>query len=249
MAEALLELHHLHKSFGALRVTDDVCLALAPGSIHAVIGPNGAGKTTLIQQIHGALRPDSGRISLAGHDITALAPHRRARRGLGRSFQIISVLAEFSLLENICLAVRGARPGRLGLFRPLGGDHALAETAMAVLDRVGLADRAAALAGRLSHGEQRRLELALVLAGRPLVMLLDEPLAGAGPEEADRLVGLLAALRADCAILLVEHDMDAVFRLADQISVLAQGRVIASGTPDAIRADPAVRAAYLGEAG
>ena len=245
--DGVLEVRALRKAFGALVVTDGVSLTLRPGTIHAVIGPNGAGKTTLIHQIFGTLRPDAGVIALGGADITHLAPHRRARRGLARSFQITSVLPEFSVVENAMLAVLGGHGSVFRFVRPLMREAALRDRAMAVLGRVGLAARPAVLAGALSHGEKRQLELALALAAEPRVMLLDEPLAGAGPEEAARLIGLLHGLRRDCAIILVEHDMDAVFQLADDISVLAQGRVIAHGPPAAIRADAAVRAAYLGE--
>ena len=247
MAEALLEILDLRKRFGALQVTDGVSLAVAAGSIHAVIGPNGAGKTTLIQQIFGALRPDSGVIRLGGVDITPLPPHRRARMGLARSFQITSVLPEFSVLENVALAVQGAQGSALRFLRQTAGEPVLNEPARAGLVQVGLAHRAEDLAADLSHGEKRQLELAMALVMQPQVMLLDEPLAGAGPEEAKRLVALLGGLRARCAVLLVEHDMEAVFQLADTISVLAQGRVIASGSPEKIRSDAAVRAAYLGE--
>lgn len=247
VADPILTIAHLNKSYGALRVTDDVSLALAPHTIHAVIGPNGAGKTTLIGQIFGTIRPDSGRIALDGHDLAHLPPHRRARLGLARSFQITAVIQEASLLENAALAVLGRHASPFSFLRPLLGRRRLTEAARAHLARVGLADRAQTQAGALSHGEKRQLELALALAAEPKVMLLDEPLAGAGPDDAERLIALLSTLRGTCAILLVEHDMDAVFQLADTISVLSQGRVIASATPEAIRADPAVRTAYLGE--
>jgi branched-chain amino acid transport system ATP-binding protein len=247
VAEALLEIQDLRKSYGALQVTNGVNLSVAAGTIHAVIGPNGAGKTTLIGQIFGAIRPDSGHIRLAGRDITALAPHRRARLGLARSFQITSVLPEFSVLENVALAVQGSHGSAFRFVRATHNEARLNEPAMAGLARVGLSARAHDLARALSHGEKRQLELAMALVADPRVMLLDEPLAGAGPEEAARLIALLDGLRGLCAILLVEHDMDAVFQLADTISVLAQGSVIATGTPAEIRADPAVRAAYLGE--
>jgi branched-chain amino acid transport system ATP-binding protein len=247
VADPILQVTGLRKRYGALQVTDGVDLAVAPGRIHAVIGPNGAGKTTLIQQIFGAVRPDAGQISLAGHDITRLAPHRRVRLGLTRSFQITSVLPEFSVLENVALAVQGTHGSTFRFVRAVRNDTRLNTRAEAALAQVGLAARTNDVAGSLSHGEKRQLELAMALAAEPKVMLLDEPLAGAGPEEAARLIDLLRMLRGQCAILLVEHDMDAVFQLADVISVLAQGRVIASGPPDAIRADPAVRSAYLGE--
>ncbi len=244
MAEPVLDIEVLRKSFGALLVTDDVSLHVAPHRIHAVIGPNGAGKTTLIQQISGALKPDSGRIRLAGQDITALAPHLRARLGLARVFQITSILPEYTALENVSLAVQ-ARHG--SAFRMIGPSSGTGPEPMRALDRVGLAPRHAIRAQRLSHGEKRRLELAMALAVQPRLMLLDEPLAGAGPEDTASLITLLAGLKQDCAILLVEHDMDAVFKLADDITVLALGRVIARGTPAEIKANPAVRAAYLGE--
>jgi len=244
---ALLAVEGLRKSFGALLVTDDVSIAVLPARIHAIIGPNGAGKTTLIHQIFGTLRPDAGIIRLGERDVTRLPPHRRARLGLARSFQITSVLPEFSALQNVALAVQAQAGSCFRFFRPAAGEMRVNRPALAVLDRVGLASRQHALAGTLSHGEKRQLELAMALAAQPRVMLLDEPLAGAGPEETARLVTLLASLRDLCAIVLVEHDMDAVFQLADEITVLAQGRVIAHGPPAAIRADPAVRAAYLGE--
>ncbi len=244
---ALLSVDGLRKSFGALRVTDDVSLAVLPGRIHAVIGPNGAGKTTLIHQIFGTLRPDAGHIRLGDRDVTHLPPHRRARLGLARSFQITSVLPDFSALGNVALAVQAHEGSCFRFFRPASRETRVNQAAMAILERVGLSPRHHVLAGALSHGEKRQVELAMALAAQPRVMLLDEPLAGAGPEETARLVTLLASLRAACAIVLVEHDMDAVFQLADEITVLAQGGVIAHGPPAAIREDAAVRAAYLGE--
>jgi branched-chain amino acid transport system ATP-binding protein len=248
VAEPLLALRHLRKSYGALVVTDDVSLDIAAGTIHAVIGPNGAGKTSLIQQVSGLVRSDAGSVLLGGVDVTRLALHRRARLGMARLFQITSVFPEFSALENVALGAQAKGGSSFRFFRPAAKDRALNAQAAAAIDRVGLSSRAAILAGALSHGEKRQLELAIALATGPRVLLLDEPLAGAGPEEAARLIALLGALRGQCAILLVEHDMEAVFALADTISVLAQGRVIASGPPAAIRADAAVRAAYLGEA-
>lgn len=247
MADPVLDIQDLRKSFGALPVTDGVSLHVRPATIHAIIGPNGAGKTTLIHQIFGTLRPDSGTIRLEGADVTRLPPHRRAQRGLARSFQITSVLPEFTALENVALSVQAHAGSSFRFLRPAASERALNTQAAAMLDRVGLLPRAAVRAGILSHGEKRQLELAMALAARPRVMLLDEPLAGAGPEETARLIALLSSLRADCAIVLVEHDMDAVFQLADEITVLALGRVIATGTPSDIRADQAVRAAYLGE--
>ena len=248
MTEPLLELRRLTKRFGALLVTDKVDLAVMPGRIHGLIGPNGAGKTTLIHQISGISPPDSGVVLLDGADITALPLHRRARLGLSRGFQITSLIPEFSLMENVALAVQALGPGSLRMVGRVAGNARLNARALELLERVGLADRAREPARRLSHGEKRQLELAVALAGAPRMLLLDEPLAGAGPDETARLVGLLDGIRQTCAILLVEHDMAAVFRLADTISVLAQGGIIATGTPAEIRADGAVRQAYLGEA-
>ena len=247
MAEALLQVAGLRKRFGGLAVTDDVSFAVAPGEIHAVIGPNGAGKTTLIHQLSGMLRPDAGSIRFGGRDITGMGLARRARLGLARSFQITSVLPGFSALENAALAVQARSGSSFRFLRAAAGERALNEAAMAALDQVGLGARAGVMAGRLSHGEKRQLELAIALAMAPRLLLLDEPLAGAGPEEAERLIGLLRGLKGRYAILLVEHDMQAVFALADRISVLVYGRVVATDRPAVIRADPAVRAAYLGE--
>jgi len=247
VAEPILRLDGLRKRFGGLAVTDGVSLDVLPGEIHAVIGPNGAGKTTLIHQISGTLRPDAGRVVFAGRDVTALPLARRARLGLARSFQITSVLPGFTALENAALAVQARSGSSFRFLRPAASEAALNRAAQAALEQTGLADRAAVPAAALSHGERRQLELAIALALQPRLLLLDEPLAGTGPEEADRLIALLRGLGRRYAILLVEHDMQAVFALADRISVLVQGRVIATGTPAAIRADAAVRAAYLGE--
>ncbi|MBL6617472.1 MAG: ABC transporter ATP-binding protein [Reyranella sp.] len=231
----MLSVTGLQKHFGGLLAVDDVGLELADGELHAVIGPNGAGKTTLIHLLSGALRPDAGAIVLEGHDITGLAMHRRVRLGLARSYQITSVFPNFTVLENVALAVQGAT-GRDDRGR-----------ARAELDIVGLSARADDLAGELAHGERRRLELGLALATGARLLLLDEPMAGMGPEEAARIVDLLSALKRRRTILLVEHDMDAVFRLADRITTLVYGRVIASGVPEEIRRHPEVRRAYLGE--
>ncbi len=247
MVEALLELRHLQKRFGGLTVTDDVSLDLRRGEIHALIGPNGAGKTTLIHQISGTLAPDSGEILFAGQDVTRLPMAKRARMGLARSFQITSIIPSFTARENAALAVQARQGSSFRFFRAANAEAALNEEAMAALTEVGLERRAETAAAALSHGEKRQLELAVALAMQPRVLLLDEPLAGTGAEEAERLMRILGGLRARYAILLIEHDMPAVFALADRISVLAQGRIIAAGTPDVIRADPAVRDAYLGE--
>lgn len=246
MTEPALALTALRKSFGGLVVTDDVTLSIMPGELHAVIGPNGAGKTTLINEVSGLLPPDAGRVVFAGRE-TGLPAHARARLGLARSFQITSVLTGFSALENVALAVQ-ARSG--SSFRFLGdaaAETALNAPAMAALAEVGLADRAHVLAGHLAHGEKRALELAIALVAEPKLLLLDEPMAGAGREETERLIAVLQRLKGRFAIMLVEHDMTAVFALADRISVMIYGRIIASGPPDAVRADPQVVAAYLGD--
>jgi branched-chain amino acid transport system ATP-binding protein len=237
----------LRKSFGALAVTADVSLAVRAGEVHALIGPNGAGKTSLIAQLAGTLAPDAGRVRLDGAEITALPPHRRARLGLARTFQVSALIPSLSALENVALAVQARAPHPLAPWRRAAGDPALEETARQALAAVGLAGRAGVLAGALAHGEQRALEIAAALAQAPRCLLLDEPLAGMGHEEGARIVELLRGLKGTMAMLLVEHDMAAVFALADRVSVLVQGRILATGTPAAVRADPAVRAAYLGE--
>jgi branched-chain amino acid transport system ATP-binding protein len=247
VADAVLHLDKLRKSFGALVVTDDLTFDVMPGELHAVIGPNGAGKTTLINQISGLVAPDAGTILFAGRDITALPTHARAELGLARSFQVSSILPGFSALENVALAVQ-SRAG--SSFRVLGraaAEAALNAPAMAALADVGLAERAHIPAGELSHGEKRALELAIALALQPKVLLLDEPMAGTGREETARLVEMLRRLKGRFSVVLVEHDMTAVFALADRISVLIYGRILASGTPAGVRADPRVVAAYLGD--
>jgi branched-chain amino acid transport system ATP-binding protein len=247
MADPVLEISNLTKSFGALKATDDVSLDLKPGEIHALIGPNGAGKSTLIHQISGMLKPDAGTIRFLGREIGGLGVAERARLGLGRSFQVSSLTPEFSALRNVMLAVQACRGSSFRFFRPVMSDRSLTEPAMAALERVGLADRARVPAAELSHGERRQLEIAIALALGSKTFLLDEPMAGMGPEGSKSLTGFLDGLRAEAPILLVEHDMDAVFALADRVSVLVYGRVIASGAVNEIRADPEVRRAYLGE--
>ena len=247
MSATLLSVRALRKSYGALAVTYGVDLDVHPGEIHALIGPNGAGKTTLISLISGEIAPDSGQILIEGRDVTGLPVHRRARAGLARSFQITSVVAAFPALENVVLALQAAAGPSFRLFPAPGAERARREEARALLARVGLGARAEAPAAALSHGEKRALELAMALAGKPRLLLLDEPMAGTGPDESRAMVDLIASLKTSCGILLVEHDMDAVFRLADRVSVLVAGSVIARGTPAEVRADPAVRAAYLGD--
>lgn len=247
-ALALLQVHRLVKRFGALTATDEASFSVRAGETHALIGPNGAGKTTLIHQISGALVPDAGGLFLDGEDITALPMPRRVREGLVRSFQITSLYKRFTVLDNVVLAVLARRASAPSWWRVARADDAAYADAEAMLALTGLAAMADRVAGSLAHGEQRQLELALALAAKPRLLLLDEPMAGMGPDESARMVELLAALKAQhLTLLLVEHDMDAVFRLADRVSVLVSGRVIASGTPDEIRADAAVRAAYLGD--
>jgi len=247
MTEALAA-EGLKKSFGGLVATDDVDLTLEAGEIHALIGPNGAGKTTLIAQIAGWLRPDAGRVRLMGEDVTDLPVAERARRGLGRSFQVSSLALPLSARRNVMLAVQGREGSSFRFWRQARADRALIEPAEAALARVGLAGRGGAMVSQMSHGERRRVELACALALKPRALMLDEPMAGLGPEGAAELTGLLEELKAEVPILLVEHDMDAVFRLADRISVLVYGRVIAHGSVAEIRADAQVRAAYLGDA-
>ncbi|MEW9837185.1 ABC transporter ATP-binding protein [Mesorhizobium marinum] len=247
MAEPVLDIRDLYKSFGGLKATDGVSLDLRPGEIHALIGPNGAGKTTLIHQISGALRPNAGSIRFLGQDVTGLDVAARARLGLGRTFQISSLAMDFSALRNVMLAVQGRQGASFRFFRNVMSDATLTEPAMAALGRVGLVGRAAVPASELSHGERRQLEIAIALALGSKALLLDEPMAGMGQEGSRALTGLLDALRAETPILLVEHDMDAVFALADRISVLVYGRIVASGTVAEIRGNPDVRSAYLGE--
>lgn len=247
MPDTILDLSGLRKHYGALTVVDDVSLTVRLGEIHAVVGPNGAGKTTLMALISGTVAPDGGSVRLFGQDITRLSLPRRARLGIGRCFQVSTIIPEFTALENAALAAQACAGSSFRFFRPVRGDAALNRRAMAALEQVGLARRAASQAATLSHGEVRQLELAVVLAAEPRLLLLDEPLAGAGPEETERLVLLLAGLRARYGILLVEHDMQAVFALADRISVLVQGRLVVTGDAETIRGHAEVRGAYLGE--
>jgi branched-chain amino acid transport system ATP-binding protein len=248
MTEPVLAVSGLTRSFGALKATADVSLDLRPGEVHALIGPNGAGKSTLIHQIAGTLAPDSGAVRFMGRDVTRLGVAARARLGLGRSFQVSSLAPEFSALRNVMLAVQARAGSSFRFFRPVMRDASLIDPAFAALERVGLKDRAKIAAAELSHGERRQLEIAIALALGSKAFLLDEPMAGMGPDGSRALTAFLDALREEAPILLVEHDMDAVFTLADRVSVLVYGRIVASGTVDEIRADPQVRRAYLGDA-
>jgi branched-chain amino acid transport system ATP-binding protein len=248
MSETLLQVENLAKRFEGIVATDHIMLNVAAGELHAIIGPNGAGKTTLIAQLGGQLTPDSGRIRFDRHDITALPMYRRSRLGLARSFQITSLFLDLSVLDNVALAVQAHAGHSFRFWRDARQEAELREPARAALERVGLSDRADLPASALSHGEHRQIELAMALVGSPRMLLLDEPMAGLGPEESARMVEMLRALKKELTILLVEHDMEAVFALADRITVLVYGRVIASGAPAEIRANAAVREAYLGEA-
>lgn len=247
---ALLAITGLKRHFGGLWAMNGVDLEIADGEIHALIGPNGAGKTTLIHLISGSLLPDAGRITCAGTDITRLSMHERVALGIARSHQITQVFPHLSLLENVRLAVQSRRRdwgSSFRFWRPASADFAMLEEAEEWLGHVALAEQAGALACEVSHGERRALELAMALATRPRLLLLDEPLAGIGPEESEHMTRLIETLKGKQTVLLVEHDMDAVFRLADRVSVLVAGRIVASGTPDAVRADTQVRRAYLGD--
>jgi branched-chain amino acid transport system ATP-binding protein len=248
VAEPVLRVERLSKSFGALTAVDDVTLDLRPGEIHALIGPNGAGKSTLIQLVTGELAPDAGRVLFDGHDLTGTDVAGRAHRGLARTFQVSSVMPEFTILQNVVLSAMGRSGRTFGFFRRVMSDRALTDAAAESLLSAGLVGRDEVTADALSHGERRKLEIAMALAMNPRAFLLDEPMAGMGVEGARELGSLLTALRRNAPILLVEHDMDAVFRLSDRISVLAEGRVIATGDADAIRGDPEVRRVYLGQA-
>jgi branched-chain amino acid transport system ATP-binding protein len=247
MGDALLDVRGLTKSFGGLIATNHVDLRIQEGETHAIIGPNGAGKTTLIAQLAGDLPPDAGTISFAGRDVTALGAPARARLGLARSFQITSVFRDFTALDNVALAVQAHAGHSFRFWTRASREPALRVPARAALDSVGLGARAGVLAANLAHGEQRQLEIAMVLATRPRLLLLDEPMAGMGPDESLRIIAFLRTLKGAHTMLLVEHDMDAVFALADRISVMVYGRIIASGPPGEIRGNAAVRDAYLGE--
>jgi branched-chain amino acid transport system ATP-binding protein len=247
VTDALLQLDGLAKRFQGIVASDGISLAVRRGELHALIGPNGAGKTTLIAQLTGEVAPDSGSIRFADRDITALPTYRRSALGLARTFQITSLFLDFTALDNVALAVQAHAGHSFRFWRNARRDPALRKPALAALDRVGLATRADTLASTLSHGEHRQLEIAMALAAQPRMLLLDEPLAGMGVEESGRMVRTLRALKRQLTILLVEHDMEAVFALADRITVLVNGRVIASGPPEAIRANAEVRSSYLGD--
>ena len=243
----MLQIRQLTKRYGGLLATDQLSLSLPAGELHAIIGPNGAGKTTLIAQLSGEVVPDSGAIEFDGHDITALLPAQRALRGLARSYQITSVFPEFSVLENVTLAMQAHRGHSFGFWTPMLAQPALVEPAMRAIAQAGLSQRCTSKVSELAHGERRQLELAMVLVAEPKLLLLDEPMAGMSHQESGNVVRTLLGLKGRYTMLLVEHDMDAVFALADRISVMVYGRIIASGTPDEIRNNEEVKIAYLGE--
>jgi branched-chain amino acid transport system ATP-binding protein len=247
VADALLQIEALTKRFGGVVASDTISLDVPKGELHAIIGPNGAGKSTLIGELTGEIIPDAGRIRFDGADITVLPTYRRSRLGLARSFQITSLFLDFTALDNVALAVQAHAGHSFHFWRNARQQASLREPARAALARVGLAERADVLVSRLSHGEHRQLEIAMALATGPRMLLLDEPMAGMGPDESARVVTTLRELKGELTILLIEHDMEAVFALADRITVLVYGRIIASGAPDAIRANAEVRQAYLGE--
>jgi branched-chain amino acid transport system ATP-binding protein len=249
MADAVLAVHGLRKAFGALVVSDDVALDVRTGECHALIGPNGAGKTTLLAQLAGEVTPDAGTIWLEGRDVTRLGPDARARLGIARSFQITTLVADFTAEDNVALAVQARAATSMRWWRPAARDATLRDPARAALVRVGLGSRANVRASDLAHGEQRLLELAIALVQEPRALLLDEPMAGLGHEESRAMIALLREIKPAVAMLLIEHDMDAVAELADRVTVLVAGRAIASGSFAAIRSDARVREAYLGEDG
>jgi branched-chain amino acid transport system ATP-binding protein len=247
VARALLEIEDLTKRFGGVVAADEISLAIFPGELHAIIGPNGAGKSTLIDQLSGEIVPDGGHIRFDGRDITALPVYRRSQLGLARSFQVTTLFADFTAIDNVALSVQAHAGHSFRFWRDARQEADLRAPARTALERVGLGERAGVLVADLSHGERRQLEIAMALAARPRMLLLDEPMAGMGIDESARLVEILRTLKGDITVMLIEHDIDAVFALADRISVLVYGRIIASGDPASIRADVAVREAYLGK--
>ncbi len=247
MADPILRVEGLNKSFGGVVATQNLDFEVQQGEIHAVIGPNGAGKTTFVAQLSGMLKPDSGRIVFDGNDVTALSAPARSHAGLARSFQITSVFRNFTALQNVALSIQAHSGHSFRMWKPAATDVALNDPALEILKRVGLGKRAGIVAANLAHGEQRQLEIAMALATRPKMLLLDEPTAGMGPEDTQRITEFLAGLKGTYSMLLIEHDMDTVFALADRITVLVYGQAIATGTPVEIRANDEVRAAYLGE--
>jgi branched-chain amino acid transport system ATP-binding protein len=247
MKPPLLQIEALVKRFGALTATDHVDLDIKPGEIHALIGPNGAGKTTLINQITGEIQPDAGRINFDGVDLNGLPVHRRTALGMGRTFQVTNIFRNFKVIENVSLAVQAVSGHSFRFWRNVSRETGLREKSMHLLDRVGLADHAQTKASELAYGDQRKVGIAMAIAAKPRLLLLDEPMAGMGPEAVSEMVDLLDSLKGRHALLLIEHDVDVVFSLADRISVLVYGQIIATGTPAQIRCHAGVKEAYLGE--
>jgi branched-chain amino acid transport system ATP-binding protein len=243
----VLQLRNVSKRFGGVVAVDRLELEVAAGEVHALIGPNGAGKTTLIGQISGSLSSDSGEIRFLGDNITRLPPHDRVKAGLARSYQITSIFRRFTVLDNLALAVQARSGSSFSFWKPVEKEMPLFTEARSIAEQIGLSQKVDFLASSLAHGEQRALEVGLALATRPKLVLLDEPMAGMGPQESQRIIALIDRMRAQVTVLLVEHDMDAVFRLADRISVMVNGRLIATGSPENIRMNAEVRKAYLGD--
>ena len=247
MAEPVLRVDGLVKRFGGVVATDNLSFDILPGEIHAVIGPNGAGKTTFVAQISGLLKPDLGTVRFDGVDVTHMSAPARSRIGLARSFQITSIFRNFTALQNVAMSIQAHAGHSFRFWRAAAKDEQLMGPARQILERIGLGERAETLAANLSHGEQRQLEIAMALATAPKLLLLDEPTAGMGPEDSERMKRFLLGLKGEYSMLLIEHDMDTVFTLADRITVLVYGRAIATGTPEEIRINDEVRAAYLGD--
>ncbi|HFC04333.1 MAG TPA: ABC transporter ATP-binding protein [Rhizobiales bacterium] len=247
MTDPVLEIRNLVKSFGGVKASDDISLQIKPQETHAIIGPNGAGKTTLVSQLSGGLKPDAGSIYFNGRDITGLPVHKRSAIGLARSFQITSLIMSMSVLDNVALGVQARDGHSFKFWKPARAARNIRSGARQILEQLGLADKAATKVSALSHGERRQVEIAVALAGKPLLLLLDEPMAGMGASESATMVEILKSMKGEKTIVLIEHDMDAVFALADRISVLVYGRIIATGTPADIRDNHDVRQAYLGE--
>ena len=247
MSASILKIRGLTKRFGAHVVSDNIDFDLMEGEVHAVIGPNGAGKTTLINQLIGELRPDAGTIDFGGRDITAMPIHQRSTLGLSRSYQITSVFSDFTALDNVAIAAQAHDGHSFGIWHPAARDEKLIQPSLASLEKVGLLEKARHFASELAHGERRQLEIAMALVSKSKVLLLDEPMAGMGTQESELMVRLLSSIKGQYTMLLVEHDMDAVFALADRISVLVYGKIIATGAPNEIRNSSEVRKAYLGE--
>jgi branched-chain amino acid transport system ATP-binding protein len=249
MTDPILKVQGLNKHFGGVVATDNLDFEVEPGEIHAVIGPNGAGKTTFVAQLSGMINPDSGSIIFDGSEISGLSAHARSQRGLARSFQVTSIFKNFTVVENVAMSIQANDGHSFRFWRRANADPALIDPARNILGRVGLDGRADILASNLAHGEQRQLEIAMALATGPKLLLLDEPTAGMGTEDSQRMASFLQDIKAEYSMLLIEHDMDTVFALADRITVLVYGRAIATGTPSEIRGNDEVRAAYLGEEG